>query len=65
MDKLFCNENGNTYYILFGGKGRKSLLCNVNREQYVICAILEEKSWWQGSYFDNFEAAYKEWKNKE
>ncbi len=61
MNKLFRNENGNTYYILFGGKREKSFLCNINQEQYVICAILEENSWWQGQYFDSFEEAYKEW----
>ena len=53
--KLFYNNNGNTYYILFGEKGKKSFLCNIERQQYVICAVLEENSWWQGSYFENFE----------
>lgn len=61
MDRLFYNVNGNVYYILFGEKGTKAFLCNVNREQYVICAILEEHSWWQGQYFNSFEEAYKEW----
>lgn len=59
--KLFFNNNGSTYYILFGGKGKKSFLCNIERQQFVICAILEENSWWQGSYFENFEEAYKKW----
>lgn len=63
--KLFYNENGNTYYILFGEKGQKSFLCNIERQQFVICAILEEHSWWQGSYFENFEEAYKNWKGIE
>lgn len=62
MKKLFYNVNGNTYYILFGGIGMKSFLCNVSIEQYVICAILESNSWWQGSYFNNFEEAYEKWK---
>lgn len=61
MDKLFYNLNGNAYYVLFGGKGKKSFLCNVSSEQYVICAMLEENSWWQGQYFNKFEEAYKEW----
>lgn len=43
--KLFFNNNGSTYYILFGGKGKKSFLCNIERQQFVICAILEENSW--------------------
>lgn len=60
--KLFFNNNGNTYYILFGGKGKKSFLCNIERQQFVICAILEENSWWQGNYFENFEEAYRSWK---
>lgn len=60
--KLFYNNNGNTYYILFGGKGKKSFLCNIERQQYVICAVLEEDSWWQGNYFENFEEAYRSWK---
>lgn len=63
--KFFYNENGNTYYILFGEKGQKSFLCNIERQQFVICAILEEHSWWQGSYFENFEEAYKSWKGIE
>lgn len=63
--KLFYNNNGNTYYILFGGKGKKSFLCNIERQQFVICAILEEHSWWQGSYFEDFEQAYKGWKGNE
>ncbi len=61
MEKIFYNTNGNTYYILFGGKGERAFLCNICIEQYVICAILEENSWWQGQYFDNFEEAYKKW----
>lgn len=60
--KLFYNNNGNTYYILFGGKGKKSFLCNIERQQYVICAVLEADSWWQGNYFENFEEAYRSWK---
>ncbi len=67
MDKIFNNENGNSYYILFGGKGTRTFLCNLNENysaQYVICAILEENSWWQGSYFEDFDEAYKYWKEK-
>lgn len=67
MDRVFYNMNGNVYYILFGGKGKKSFLCNLNNNRgakYVICAILEEHSWWQGSYFENFEEAYEDWKGK-
>lgn len=48
MSKLFYNNNGHTYYVLFGQKGETAFLCNVDIEQYVICAILEEHSWWQG-----------------
>lgn len=62
MNKLFYNMNGNTYFVLFGGKGNKSFLCNVESEQYVICQILEDNSWWQGNYFDTFEEAYEAWK---
>lgn len=65
MNKLFYNSNGNTYYILFGGKGQKSFLCNIKRQQFVICAVLEENSWWHGNYFENFEEAYKSWKGNE
>lgn len=63
MKNLFYNNNGNVYYILFGGKGKRTFLCNVNCKQYVICSMLEENSWWQGQYFEDFEEAYKEWKN--
>ncbi len=62
MNKLFYNMNGNTYYIWFGEKGKKALLCNVEHEQYVICEMIEEYSWWQGSYFNTFEEAYGAWK---
>lgn len=64
MNKIFYNINGQIYYVLFGGKGEKSLLCNVNEEQYVICQLLEENSWWQGSYFNKFEEAFKTWKGR-
>ena len=62
MEKLFLNMNGNSYAIVQGGKGKKSLLMNLNYEQYVVCAILEENSWWQGNYFDNFDEAYEYYK---
>ena len=62
MEKLFSNINGNSYAIIQGGKGKKSLLMNLYHEQYVVCAILEENSWWQGDYFDNFEEAYEYFK---
>ncbi len=62
MEKLFLNINGNSYAIIQGGKGKKSLLMNLYREQYVVCAILEENSWWQGNYFDNFDEAYEYYK---
>ncbi len=62
MEKLFSNINGNSYAIIQGGKGKKSLLMNLYREQYVVCAILEENSWWQGNYFDNFDEAYEYYK---
>lgn len=63
MKNLFYNNNGNVYYILFGEKGKRAFLCNVNYKQYVICSILEENSWWQGQYFEDFEEAYEEWKH--
>lgn len=56
---MFLNMNGNSYAIVQGGKGKKSLLMNLNYEQYVVCAMLEENSWWQGNYFDNFDEAYR------
>ena len=62
MEKLFSNINGNSYAIIQGGKGKKSLLMNLYREQYVVCAILGENSWWQGNYFDNFDEAYEYYK---
>ena len=67
MDKIFHNSNGNSYYILFGGKGKKSFLCNLNNNSsanYVICAILEENSWWQETYYESFEEAYEDWRKK-
>jgi len=67
MDKIFHNSNGNSYYILFGEKGKRSLLCNLNNNssaKYVICAVLEEDSWWQGNYYESFEEAYEDWRKK-
>lgn len=67
MEKIFYNTNGNSYYILFGGKGQRSFLCKINDNscsQYVICAILEENSWWQGNYYESFEEAYEDWRKK-
>lgn len=65
MKKIFYNNNGNIYYILFGKQGERALLCNVNINQYVICAVLEENSWLYGSYFQDFEEAYEEWKKNQ
>ena len=62
MSKLFYNLNGNTYYILFGKRKERALLCNIDTEQYVICQILEENNWWHGEYFYNFDEAYKKYK---
>lgn len=67
MDKIFHNSNGNSYYILFGGKGKRTFLCNLNNNSsanFVICAILEENSLWQGNYYESFEEAYEEWRKK-
>lgn len=61
-NNLFYNENGEIYYILFGQKGKKAFLCNVNRKQYVICQLLEEKNWFHGNYYCDFEEAYNVWK---
>ena len=66
MEKIFRNMNGQIYYILFGEIGKRSFLCNLfdnENAKYVICAILEENSWWQGSYFNDFEEAYKYWED--
>ena len=65
MGRIFYNMNGNSYYILFGGKGKRSFLCKITDNecaQYVICAILEENSWWQGTYYESFEKAYEDWR---
>ena len=65
MDRIFYNMNGNSYYILFGGKGKRSFLCKITDNecaQYVICTTLEENSWWQGIYYESFEEAYEDWR---
>ena len=67
MNEIFTNTNGNNYYILFGTKESRAFLCNLDKNNsvpFVICAILEENSWWQGSYFEDFDEAYKYWKEK-
>lgn len=68
-EKIFINENGSMYYILFGGRGKKSLLCKINNnnepQEYVICEMLEIRTWWQGTYFEKFEEAYNSWKGNE
>lgn len=63
MKKLFINMNGNSYYLLFGSKGEPALLLNMNCNQYIVCAILEEASWWQGNYFEDFDKAYEYYKH--
>lgn len=63
-NKLFYNENGEAYYILFGKQGERALLLNINKEQYVICRILEKISWWNGSYYIDFDSAYQDWKEE-
>lgn len=63
MKKMFCNENGNSYYLLCGSKGKPGLLLNMNCDQYVVCAMLEESNWFQGSYFCKFDDAYEYYKH--
>lgn len=62
MKKLFSNSNGRNYCVVKGGLGKRSLLVNMNIEEYVVCAVLEENSWLYGSYFNNFDEAYKYYK---
>ena len=64
MKRLFKNVNGNNYCILFGKIGEPALLINMSEDKYVIVGVLQEKDWWQGTYFDNFEDAYKEWQDR-
>lgn len=64
MTKIFKNNNGNQYFILFGKQGEQAFLCSVDCKQYVICEQLNEESWYYGKYFYNFEDAYKFWKNE-
>ena len=59
MKKLFSNSNGRNYCVVKGGFGKRSLLVNMDIDEYVVCAILEENSWWQGHYFSDFDEAYK------
>lgn len=63
MNKIFKNENGNVYYILYGEKGQRAFLCNMNFDQYVICKVLEDNSWWHGTYFDKIDDAFEYWQN--
>lgn len=62
MERLFINNNGECYHILFGQIGSPALLSNMNEKQYVICRILEENSWWHGEYFSDFDEAYEYYK---
>lgn len=64
MNNIFYNENGKQYYLLFGKKGKNALLLDLNEKLYIVCAILEEKSWWQGSYYNDFEEALKDYKER-
>lgn len=64
MEKLFHNLNGSTYYILFGKIGEKAFLCNINKDEYVIVAMLEENSWYHGNYFFDFDKAYEYWREQ-
>ena len=64
MNKRFCNDNGNQYYILFGKIGERAFLCNLDEDQYVIVEMLEPTSWWHGIYYSNFNEAYLDWKGE-
>ena len=55
--RILKNENGKDYYILFGEKGSRALLCGINVNQYVVCCVLEKTSWFHGMYFENFDEA--------
>lgn len=59
--RILKNENGQDYYILFGKEGDRALLCGINVNQYVVCGVLEKTSWFHGTYFENFDEAYKFW----
>lgn len=63
MERLFLNMNGSEYAIVEGGEGKRTLLVNMHSNQCVVCAVLEKNSWWQGSYFEDFEEAYNYFKN--
>ena len=64
MERLFVNSNGRSYAIVKGGKGKRSLLINIYSNECVVCAILEDDSWWQGNYFEDFDEAYKFFKEE-
>ena len=61
-NRYFENDNGQEYVIVAGGKGKTSLLINLYSSQCVVCANLQETSWYQGNYFNDFDEAYKYFK---
>lgn len=64
MKNMFFNSNGNAYYILFGKIGETAFLCDINKDEYIIVAMLEQNSWYHGNYFYNFEDAYNYWRRE-
>ena len=38
--------------------------CDINKEEYVIVAMLEENSWYHGNYFFDFDKAYEYWREQ-
>lgn len=64
MKHLLENTNGQKYCIILGEYHKPALLCRLSDEPrpYIVCEMLSASDWYHGSYFDDFDEAYKKYK---
>lgn len=64
MKHLLENTNGKQYCIILGEYHEPALLCRLNDEPcpYIVCSMLSASDWYGGEYFEDFDKAYKRYK---
>jgi hypothetical protein len=65
--RILHNDNGEYYCIVAGELGDKALLVNLFDDSffpYVVVGVLEETSWGQSEYFEDFEEAANKFKER-
>lgn len=68
MSFYLHNDNGLKYLVILGKKGSVALLTPLSEREtgpvYIVCEILEENAWYSGSYYEDFDEAYFEYKRR-